>query len=185
MFLDVYGDEFSRAWKSIDPAAFERAAAVLLNAYTSGARVFTCGNGGSASIANHFQCDHTKGIQSDTSLSPKVTSLSANIEVLTAIANDVGYQEVFSHQLQVQSEAGDVLVVVSSAGWSRNIVNALVRARAMDVRTIALTGFTGGEVRQKASVSVHVDSGNYGVVEDVHQGIMHALAQFIRQSESQ
>ena len=78
-YFDSYAEEMSRAAKTIDPAAFDRAAGILLEAYLSGARMFSCGNGGSASIANHMQCDHVKGVRTSTGLSPQVLSLSTNV----------------------------------------------------------------------------------------------------------
>lgn len=182
-YLDGYTEEMSRAIKTIDAAAFDRAAAVLSEAYLRGARMFSCGNGGSASIANHMQCDHIKGIRTATDLSPRVLSLSTNVEFLTAVANDLGYENVFVYQLQAQSDPGDVLIAVSSAGNSANIVRALKWARDNGLRTIAITGFDGGAARVAAEISVHVDCVNYGIVEDIHQAAMHALAQYIRQSQ--
>jgi phosphoheptose isomerase len=181
-YLDAYAEELSRAAKSIEPAAFAGAAAILAETYLRGARVFSCGNGGSASIANHMQCDHVKGIRTATDLSPHVLSLSNNVELLTAIANDTCYENIFVYQLQSQSEPGDVLLAVSSSGRSPNIIRALTWARDRGLRTIAVTGFDGGTARAVAEVSVHVDCTNYGIVEDLHQAIMHALAQYIRQS---
>jgi phosphoheptose isomerase len=181
-YLAAYAEEMARAARSVEPTALDRAAAILLDAYTGGAGVFACGNGGSASIANHLQCDHVKGIQTGTDLSPRVMSLSTNVELLTAIANDVGYDEVFAYQLRSQSRPGDVLIAVSSSGRSPNIVRAIAWARDNGLRTIAITGFGGGDARLAAEAAIHVDCANYGIVEDLHQGIMHALAQYIRQS---
>jgi phosphoheptose isomerase len=177
-----YAKEAARAASSIESAAIDTAAAILLDAYQRGAAVFSCGNGGSASIANHLQCDHVKGVRTGTDLAPRVISLSANVELLTAIANDLAYEHVFSYQLQSQSAPGDVLLAISSSGRSANIVNALTWARDHGLRTIALTGFDGGKARAVAEVTIHVDGANYGIVEDLHQAIMHALAQYIRQS---
>lgn len=177
-----YETELTRITRSVEPAALDQAAAILLDAYTRGAGVFSCGNGGSASVANHLQCDHVKGIRTATDLTPHVLSLSTNVELLTAIANDLGYEEVFSYQLQSQSKPGDVLVAVSSSGRSPNIVQALTWARDHGLRTIALTGFDGGEARKIAEVAIHADGTNYGIIEDLHQAIMHALAQYIRHS---
>jgi phosphoheptose isomerase len=181
-YFDAYAGEMARAAKSIEPGTLERAASLLAEAYLRGARIFSCGNGGSASIANHMQCDHVKGIRTATDLSPHVFSLSTNVELLTAIANDTGYENVFVYQLQSQAEPGDVLLAVSSSGRSPNIVRVLRWARDQGMRTIAVTGFDGGAARAAADVSVHVDCTNYGVVEDLHQSVMHALAQYIRQS---
>ena len=182
LYFDAYADEMSRAAKTIEPEAFDRAAAILVEAYTRGARMFSCGNGGSAAIANHVQCDHVKNVRTTTDLTPRVLSLSTNVELLTAVANDMGYENVFVYQLQSQSRPGDVLMAVSSSGRSANIVRALEWARDHGLRTIAITGFDGGAARATAEVSIHVECTNYGVVEDLHQAIMHALAQYIRQS---
>lgn len=181
-YFSAYAEETARAANSVEAAAFARAAAILLDAYTRGSTVFSCGNGGSASIANHLQCDHTKNVQKSTDLSPRVMSLSVNVELLTAIANDLAYKDVFTHQLQSQSRPGDVLVAVSSSGRSANIVGALTWARDHGLRTISLTGFDGGDARTIAEVAIHVSGTNYGIIEDLHQTIMHALAQYIRQS---
>jgi phosphoheptose isomerase len=181
-YFSAYAAETAWAASSIAPAALDHAAAILLEAYTRGAAVFSCGNGGSAAIANHLQCDHVKGVRTATDLVPRVVSLSANVELITAIANDMAYEDVFVYQLQSQSGPGDVLIAVSSSGRSANIVRALTWARDHDIRTIALTGFNGGQARAVAEVTIHVDSANYGVVEDLHQAIMHGLAQYIRQS---
>lgn len=182
-YFGEYAKELARASESIDGVAIDRAAELLSHTYSRGARMFSCGNGGSASIANHIQCDHVKGIRNGTGLAPQVLSLSTNVELLTAIANDIGYHDVFVYQLQSQSVPGDALIAVSSSGRSRNIVDALTWARDNGLRTIAITGFDGGPARSAAEVSIHVDSTNYGIIEDLHQAVMHALAQFIRQSQ--
>jgi phosphoheptose isomerase len=179
-YFAEYAKELARASETIEPEAMERAGNLLAGAYARGARMFSCGNGGSAAIANHMQCDHLKGIRTGTDLAPQVLSLSANVEVLTAIANDIGYHDVFVYQLQSQARPGDVLIAVSSSGRSRNIVDALTWARDNGLRTIAITGFEGGAARSVAEVAIHVDCTNYGVVEDLHQAVMHALAQYVR-----
>ena len=181
-FAMDYSRELSVAVSTVETLQFERAARVLNEAYDRGATVFSCGNGGSASIANHFQCDHVKGVRVGTGLRTRVQSLSTNVEILSAIANDLGYEDVFLYQLESQARPGDVLVAVSSSGRSPNIVRALEWCAQNDVETVALTGFTGGPARGLATVSIHVDSFNYGVVEDSHQACMHLLAQYVRQS---
>jgi len=181
-FGGAYVAELARTFGTVDLLQVRRAAEILVDAYERDAVVFSCGNGGSASIANHLQCDHVKGIRNGTDLTPRVVSLSTNVELLTAIANDLSYESVFEYQLQSQARPGDVLIAVSSSGRSPNIVRALEWARDHGMRTIALTGFEGGAARRTASVAVHVDSGNYGVIEDAHQTVMHLLAQYVRQS---
>lgn len=177
-----YAAELADAIGSIDQARIAAAADALDGAYQRDAAVFACGNGGSASIANHLQCDHIKGVRNGTDLTTRVFSLSTNIELFSAIANDLSYDMVFEYQLQSLARAGDVLLVVSSSGRSPNIVRALRWANAHGMRTIALTGFSGGAARELAEIPVHVDSDNYGIIEDTHQACMHLLAQYVRQS---
>jgi D-sedoheptulose 7-phosphate isomerase/D-glycero-D-manno-heptose 1,7-bisphosphate phosphatase len=182
LFAQDYAAEISRALATVDVAEIERAAKTLNAAHDRDAAVFACGNGGSASIANHLQCDHVKGVRTGTDLRTRVSSLSTNMELLSAIANDIGYDAVFEFQLESVARPGDVLVAISSSGRSANIVRAIEWANAHEMQTIAITGFEGGPARTLASVAIHVESTNYGVVEDAHQACMHLLAQFIRQS---
>ena len=181
-YFGAYMDELAQAWKTVDLVEFDRAATILASAYQRRAMVFSCGNGGSAAIANHLVCDHTKGIGTKTDLRPRVGSLSNSVELLTAIANDIAYDDVFEFQLRSQASAGDVLVAVSSSGRSANIVRALTWARDNGLQTIAITGFAGGAARTLADAAIHFECTNYGIVEDLHQAVMHALAQYIRQS---
>jgi D-sedoheptulose 7-phosphate isomerase/D-glycero-D-manno-heptose 1,7-bisphosphate phosphatase len=181
-FGGAYATEFARAFGSVDPSQIIAAADILSDAYDRDAAVFACGNGGSASIANHLQCDHVKCVRNGTDLTTRVFSLSTNVELLSAIANDLSYEMVFKYQLQSFARPGDVLLAVSSSGRSPNIVRALEWANEHGMRTIALTGFSGGVARELATASVHVEADNYGIIEDAHQACMHLLAQYVRQS---
>jgi len=176
-----YVDAIRIAFSSLDSQQIHSAASCLEQAIKRNATIFVCGNGGSAGISNHFVCDHMKGVRTGTNLRPRVSSLSENIEIVTAIANDIGYENVFDFQLASVSSRGDVLVTISSSGNSPNILNALRWARGNGLTSIAMTGFDGGESRSFADISLHVDAQNYGVVEDVHQSLIHLLAQFLRQ----
>ncbi|MEJ0044220.1 MAG: SIS domain-containing protein [Rhizomicrobium sp.] len=180
-YIGAYSRAVGAAFASIDLDQMRKAASALEDAVLRKATIFVCGNGGSASISNHFVCDHVKGARNGTDFHPKVASLSTNIEILTAIANDIGYENVFDFQLASLAAEGDVLVAISSSGGSPNIVNALRWARAHHVVSIVMCGFDGGEGRKLADIPLHVDAYNYGVVEDVHQSMMHILAQFARQ----
>lgn len=179
-FAQAYFDQLEIAWQSVDNDALKEAALVLGNAYDSRATVYVCGNGGSASIANHLICDHLKGIQTDTNRRPRVISLSSNIEIITAVANDVAYDEIFTFQLSTIANPGDILITISSSGDSENIVRAAQWARSNKCSVIAMTGFEGGRSSHLAHINLHVNSDNYGVIEDTHQSLMHILAQFMR-----
>lgn len=181
-YFDAYTAEAAKAMASVDRVQLDRALAVIVETIARDGQIFACGNGGSAAVANHLQCDHAKGVSTGTAMHPRVQSLSANVEIITAIANDLKFAVIFSAQLSNAARSGDTLIAISASGQSPNIVEALTWARDNGLKTIALTGFTGGAAAALADVCVHVKSENYGVVEDVHQSVMHALAQFIRLS---
>ena len=182
-YCDDYLTRLARAGASIDRALLDRAGAMLDAAFERGAWLFVCGNGGSAAIANHLLCDVAKGIQTDTDLLPRVMSLSANLELITAIANDIAFDDCFVYQLRTAARPGDMLMTISASGDSENIVRAVDWARMNDVETIALTGFDGGRSARLATVNLHVAGDNYGVIEDTHQSIMHILSQYLRQAK--
>jgi phosphoheptose isomerase len=121
-------------------------------------------------------------VQTDTDLTPRVISLSTTVEMITAIANDISYDEVFVYQLRSLARPGDALITISASGDSENVVRAAAWARDNGIPVIAMTGFSGGRSAAIADVNLHVAADNYGVVEDVHQSLMHILAQHIRQA---
>ena len=182
-YCDDYLARLAQAGASIDRAALARAAELLDAAFARSAWLFVCGNGGSAAIANHLLCDVAKGVQTDTGVLPRVMSLSSNLEMVTAIANDIAFEDCFLYQLRTAARAGDLLMTVSSSGDSENIVRALHWAAENGLESIALTGFDGGRSAPLATVNLHVDGDNYGVIEDTHQSIMHVLAQYLRQAQ--
>lgn len=165
---------------SVDAAVLDSITDELVDAFSNGTNVFVCGNGGSSAISNHWVCDHSKGVCTDTGMLPQVQDLSSTSSVITAIANDIGYEEIFSYQLHMKAKSGDILIVVSSSGNSPNIVKAITKARQLGMVTVALVGFDGGIAKNTAEHVLHVKSDNYGVVEDAHQSLMHIMAQSIR-----
>ncbi len=182
-YCDDYLARLAQAGASIDRAALARAAELLDSVFARGAWLFVCGNGGSAAIANHLLCDVAKGVQTDTGMLPRVMSLSSNLEMVTAIANDIAFEDCFLYQLRTAARGGDLLMTISSSGDSENIVRTLDWAAANGLESIALTGFDGGRAAPLATVNLHVDGDNYGVIEDTHQSIMHVLAQYLRQAQ--
>ena len=182
-FVADYASAMAKALNSVRHGEIDRAVTALKRAIQADRLIFTCGNGGSAAIANHLTCDCSKGIASNTTLRPRVVSLSATVELITAIANDMAYPEVFAYQLKNAARPGDVLITISSSGDSENIIRALDWAGENGMTTIALSGFSGGRSAQMADISLHVAAENYGVVEDVHQSLIHILAQYVRMSE--
>ena len=174
-----YADALSRALLSIDWHQLERAIAEIEGARLRRARLWVAGNGGSAAIADHLLCDWVKGTFTPSQTPIHVHSLVSDTALLTACANDFGYDASFSRQIEMQAQPGDVLICISSSGNSANILAALRNASSMGLKTIALTGFDGGESARLADISLHVAVHNYGVVEDCHQILMHNIAQYI------
>ena len=145
-------------------------------------KIFVCGNGGSASIANHFLCDFNKGIKlsSKNKLKPKIVSLSNNIESILAIANDISFNKIFSFQLDNYYTKGDIVILLSCSGSSPNILDALEYCKKRKIFTISLTGFAKKNIQSKANLNLNFEINNYGISEDLFQIIMHMLSQSIR-----
>jgi D-sedoheptulose 7-phosphate isomerase len=181
-YAGAYFNQITAAAASVDGQKVEEAARILTKVYAAGGMVYACGNGGSAAISNHLVCDHCKLVQTDTDLTPRVVSLSTTVEMITAIANDISYDEVFVYQLRSMAKLGDALITISSSGDSENIVRAALWAKENGIPVISMSGFTGGRSAAIADVSLHVTADNYGVIEDVHQSLMHILAQYVRQA---
>ena len=154
----------------------------LLNSVgTSGRKIFLAGNGGSASIAEHAACDLTKGTFFENKFRISAVSLSSNLSLITAISNDFSYEEVYSFQLETMAKDGDALLLISSSGNSLNIVKAADKAKTLGVRTVGLTGFDGGILRERVDISFHVNSNHYGLVEDTHMSLIHMAIDIFQQ----
>lgn len=174
-----YADALSRALLSLDWHQLDLAVAEIEGARRRRSRLWVAGNGGSAAIADHLLCDWVKGTFTASQTPIHVHSLVSNTALLTACANDFGYEVSFARQIEMQGQSEDILICISSSGNSPNILAALRKASSLGLKTIALTGFSGGEAARVADISLHVAAHNYGVVEDCHQILMHNIAQFI------
>ena len=172
-----------KGFESVDLDSLQKAADAILYAIRMGAVIYTAGNGASAAIAQHWACDYTKGcsrIDDPKPFKPKVISLSANIPLMTAISNDISYDQVYSYQLERLANVGDVFISISSSGNSPSVVQACKAALLKGMTVIALTGFDGGATRKMAHHAIHVDLPEYEATEDVHQAIMHTIAKYLR-----
>jgi D-sedoheptulose 7-phosphate isomerase len=179
-YFAAYRQELMRAWSTVDTAAVSAAAQFLQECLLRDGIVYACGNGGSAAIANHLLCDYHKGLQTGTAARPRVVSLSSHLELLTAVGNDLGYADTFLFQLRAMARPGDLLLTISASGDSENVVRAAVWAKENGIPVISLAGFSGGRCKSIADVLIHVAAENYGIVEDVHQSVMHLLTQYLR-----
>ena len=179
-FTDRYLDYLKRVLDGIDRAAVARFAATLLRAREQGATVFFIGNGGSAAAASHFANDLAIGTRS-AARPFRVVSLTDNAAVMTAIANDSGYDAIFVEQLRALARRGDVLVGISASGNSPNLVAAFEFAATAGLHTVALTAFDGGRLKAMAAESLHVPTQpkEYGPAEDAHVILNHVVANYL------
>ena len=152
----------------------------ILTAVKKQRNIFSCGNGGSASTAEHLSCDFSKQACSDTNLNIKVFSLNSNVSLMTAVANDISYDDIFSFQLNRFGKPNDVLLLFSVSGSSRNILKCAKVAKRKKIKIISFTGFNGGKIKKISKYNINFATNNFGIVEDCHLSIMHFISQYIR-----
>jgi D-sedoheptulose 7-phosphate isomerase len=148
---------------------------VLENARINGKRIFICGNGGSASTASHLECDFNKGISYEQDVKYDIECLSDNVPMMMAIANDIGYDDIFVVPLKNKLKQGDVVIGISGSGNSENVVRAFDYANKTGADTIAFTGYSGGKLRKIARHNIHVNIDNMQIVEDIHLILNHMM----------
>ncbi len=158
--------------------SFERAAIRITDSLLRGNKVIWCGNGGSAADAQHLAAELVGRFQRPRSPLTSI-ALTTNTSVLTAIANDFGFEQVFERQIDALCQPGDVVVGISTSGNSRNVCAALRRASALDASTIAMTGETGGRLASIADVCIRVPSSNPARIQEAHILIGHMLCEWI------
>ena len=174
-----YAAALSEAIDSISSDAVQTVCEQVLRATQNGNRIFVVGNGGSAAIAEHLCCDWSKGTNCAGYPAISSQSLTSNVALYSAIANDYGFEHVFDTQLQLFAHPGDILIAISSSGNSPNVLNAVACAKDIGAFVAGFSGFTGGKLAHVADASVYVATHNYGIVEDAHQAVMHIIAQYI------
>lgn len=172
-----YLDELRAVAGQIDQRAVEETVDALLQTWRQGGQVFVFGNGGSAATASHAVADLVKTAAVDGMRRLRAMCLSDNAALLSAIGNDLRFEDVFLYPLQAHAHAGDLAVAISASGNSPNVLRACEWARAGGVRVIGLTGFSGGQLAGLCDIRVHVPSENYGIIEDMHMVAMHMVAQ--------
>lgn len=182
VFAKSYFNYLSQVLSSIDPQAVAAFVRTLLDARERGATVFFMGNGGSAATASHFANDLAIGTNSYHKPF-RVLSITDNNAVMTAIANDFGYSDIFERQLRVLGKQGDVVVGISASGNSPNLLKAFDVAKEMRIKTVALTAFDGGQMSKVAEEGIHVPTGlkEYGPAEDAHMILDHLIGAYLIQ----
>ena len=167
-------------WSNVDLLAQD-----MLKCWKEKRRVFLCGNGGSGANAVHLANDFLYGIAKKTGGGINAQALSANSAVITCLANDVGYESIFSEQLAVQAQERDLLIVLSGSGNSPNILRVIDQAKKMGVKTFAILGFNGGSSKKIVDIPIHFNINDMQIAEDLQLIVGHMVMQYLfEQKES-
>jgi D-sedoheptulose 7-phosphate isomerase len=183
-YTRTYLEKVKACLDEISPEQIEKAASVLWQAYEEDQQIFIVGNGGSASTASHFACDLSKGTAVKGRRRWRAMSLTDNVAILSAQANDHGYETIFAAQLENYLKPNDVIVIITGSGDSPNILRAVEFAKGREAISIGLTGFGGGAVSKLLDHEIRLSSTDYGHVESVHLVLTQLLtAYFLEQTK--
>jgi len=172
-----YKTNLKAALDELDLSCVERLANEFFDCWTSGRRIFICGNGGSAGNASHIANDFVYPVSKTFGSGIKIQSLSSNESVITCLANDEGYENIYSYQLSVLGSRGDVLIVLSGSGNSKNIINAVMTAKDVGIKTYGIIGFDGGACLPLLDNPIHVNVNDMQICEDMQTIIAHMVMQ--------
>ena len=169
-------EELSRQSLSI-----EGVADIVFDAHKKGKQIFIMGNGGSAATASHFARDLKIGAAVEGKSRLRATSLTDNMALITALANDVDYSSIFEQQLIGQLDEGDVVIGISASGDSSNVLKAIEFAEKNGAVTIGFIGFGGGKLKELVHKSIVLSSKDYGQVEDIHLSLAHIVSYLVKE----
>jgi len=176
LFSKSYFEYLKEIFDKIDLTEIKEFIELLLMARETGSTIFFMGNGGSAATASHFANDLAFGTN-EYEKPFKVMSITDNVATLTALSNDYGYDEIFIRQLRIYAKKGDVLVGISASGNSQNLINAFEYASISEIKTVALTAFDGGKMKEISDYGVHVPTD--GPAEDLHMILDHLIGNYL------
>jgi phosphoheptose isomerase len=179
-FLD-YSFQLNKVLNNINLDKIIKAAKLIEKIIRGNNSIFVCGNGGSMAVANHMLCDFSKALSENTKIYPKVFSLVNNHELISAISNDVSFDDILTKQARNIITIKDIVVLISSSGNSKNLINLIKFCNKKKISTIAIVGFDGGYLKKYSRNYIHIPINNYGVSEDCSQVIMHVITQYLKQ----
>lgn len=177
--IQHYSEKLSRALGLAAMGEVPKLAQALRESWRLGYTIFLCGNGGSAGNANHLANDFLYGAGTSNGGGLKVEALTANPAILTCLANDLGYDEIFAEQIRVKANPGDVLIVLSGSGDSANVVRALEMGNVKGMKTFAILGFSGGRCKKVAQHPIHFDIDDMQIAEDLQLIVGHMCMQWL------
>jgi D-sedoheptulose 7-phosphate isomerase len=173
---EKYWDEMQGVIKKLPHDEIKELQSLVRELPNKEGKLIIIGNGGSASTAEHASCDLSKGlITKEPNKRFQAISLTSNMALLTAWSNDTAYDEALKNLFLSCANRQDILLAISGSGKSRNIINTIVEAKKLNIFTVGLTGFDGGEMKRIVDLEIHIDSSDMQVVENLHLAVIHAL----------
>lgn len=182
-FVEKYLRSHNAVAGSVNSKDLEKIINLLEKAIAAEKVIYLAGNGGSAALASHAACDmskNTRMLKGKSKKRPKAISLTDNVPLITAIANDMSYADVFSEQLKYFGRPQDIFIAISGSGDSENIIKAIKTAKKLRMKTVGILGFGGGKAKRMVDVALVIDSNNYELVEDIHLTIFHIITSYIK-----
>lgn len=167
--------------QKLDITEINKALNLLVETAQKHKRIYIFGNGGSSATASHFQNDFGKGVSEYVEDKFRFQCLNDNVATLMAIANDIGFEEVFRFQLKGVLEPGDIIIAISGSGNSKNVINAVEYAKDCGNKVIGLTGYNGGKLKNLSDISLHVPINSMQVTEDIHMIFDHLMMSMLYQ----
>ncbi len=176
-FVNKYTYNLITILKNFDEDVIDRIVKELDKCHNTDSKIYIIGNGGSAATSSHMANDLGIGLKIRDIKNFNVESLSDNTSICTAIANDIGFENIFYTQIKDKIKRKDVLIAISCSGNSQNIIKAVKYAKEKGTSIIGLTGFNGGELKKLSDINFHIETtkGEYGLVEDAHMILDHLL----------
>ncbi|MCD4848527.1 MAG: SIS domain-containing protein [Candidatus Aegiribacteria sp.] len=166
---------------SLNCEMIEKASDICVESVLSGGTIFFCGNGGSAADAQHLAGELVGRFRLERDAIPAI-AITANAAVVTAIANDYDFSEIFARQLEALGKPGDVLIAISTSGRSRNVIKAVEEARQKSMKIIGFTGNDGGEIAEKADVAVKAFSNETSHIQEELLIAGHAICSAVEKA---
>jgi D-sedoheptulose 7-phosphate isomerase len=174
-----YSERLQAALRTADLSGIAALAHAMLDCWREGRSIYLCGNGGSAGNAVHLANDFVYGIAKEKGVGMRAHALPANTAIMTCLANDLDYSEIYSAQLNVYGRHDDILVVLSGSGNSPNILRALEAAKILGMKTFAVLGYRGGKAKDLAEVAIHFPVDDMQIAEDLQLVVGHMIMQWL------
>lgn len=173
--IKEYYEREMRVIRSLDLGEIDEAMNAIYETYKKGGTIYVCGNGGSAATASHMQNDFNKGVSEYVERKFNFCCLNDNMATVMAVANDIGYEEIFRFQLLGKIKKNDLFIGISGSGNSKNVLNAAEYAKEQKIKVIGITGYDGGKLHKIADYHMHVNENDMQIAEDIHMTFDHMM----------